>query len=58
MVVIYVASKLAIFFFFNFRVLSLLSLFSGWSTVWYSYVYGLQCISCASFQNGLCDYAF
>ena len=58
MVVIYVASKLAIFFFVNFRVLSLLSLFSGWSTVWYSYVYGLQCISCASFQNGLCDYAF
>ena len=57
MVVIYVASKLAIFF-LNFRVLSLLSLFSGWSTVWYSYVYGLQCISCASFQNGLCDYAF
>ena len=58
MVVIYVASKLAIFFKKFFRVLSLLSLFSGWSTVWYSYVYGLQCISCASFQNGLCDYAF
>ena len=58
MVVIYVASKLAIFFFFKFSGFELI-IFVFW--VVYSLVFLCiwpQCISCASFQNGLCDYAF